>query len=205
VFNLDNYETVEDRLIKFWADHPGGRIETAMVFYDDNRVVFRAEIYFNADDPHPKATGYAEEVRGASPVNKTSHVENGETSAIGRGLANCNYATRGSRPSREEMSKVARSSSPVAEAREFIEEAHKDREALVMAAFPGGKVVKIKNPNDPASPAQLGKIRVELARRSIPKDEQTQFVAAMVQRDLSETSDLSKGEASRVIDELING
>jgi hypothetical protein len=107
-FNLENYETVEDRLIRFWTDHPNGRIGTSIHHYDDNKVVFRAEVYFDAADDTPKATGYAEEVRGASPVNKTSHVENAETSAIGRALANCNYAPRGSRPSREEMTKVQR-------------------------------------------------------------------------------------------------
>ena len=107
-FNLDNYETVEDRLAKFWLDHSKGRILTYVHYYDDSRIVIRAEIYFDRDDTRPIATGYAEEVRGASPVNRTSHVENAETSAIGRGLANCGYAAKGSRPSREEMAKVAR-------------------------------------------------------------------------------------------------
>jgi hypothetical protein len=56
------------------------------------------------------ATGYAEEVRGAGNVNRTSHVENCETSAIGRALANCGVAGSDmtKRPSREEMSKVQR-------------------------------------------------------------------------------------------------
>jgi hypothetical protein len=55
-------------------------------------------------------TGYAEEVRGAGNVNRTSHVENCETSAIGRALANCGMAgsDMSKRPSREEMSKVQR-------------------------------------------------------------------------------------------------
>jgi len=56
------------------------------------------------------ATGYAEEVRGAGNVNRTSHVENCETSAVGRALANAGYAGSdvNKRPSREEMSKVQR-------------------------------------------------------------------------------------------------
>lgn len=108
-FNLQDYETVEDRLVRFWADHPSGRIWTVLVTQMNDAVMFRAEVYFDAGDPHPKATGYAEEVRGSSPVNKTAHVENCETSAIGRALANCGYATRGKRPSREEMAKAARS------------------------------------------------------------------------------------------------
>ena len=33
-FNLEDYETVEERLAKFWADNPDGRIETELV----NRV-----------------------------------------------------------------------------------------------------------------------------------------------------------------------
>jgi len=107
-FDLSQYETVEDRLHRFWEDHKNGRILTEIYFYDETRVVFRAEIYFNDTDTRPTATGYAEEIRGASPVNKTSHLENGETSAIGRGLANCGYAPKGARPSREEMEKVQR-------------------------------------------------------------------------------------------------
>jgi hypothetical protein len=54
------------------------------------------------------ATGYAEEVRGAGNVNRTSHVENCETSAVGRALANAGMAGTdvNKRPSREEMAKV---------------------------------------------------------------------------------------------------
>ena len=107
-FNLDNYETVEDRLARFWTDHPDGRIFTELVAQDCYQVIFRAAIYFGAEDFHPRATGYAEELRGSSPVNKTSHLENCETSAIGRALAGCGYATKGKRPSREEMTKVQR-------------------------------------------------------------------------------------------------
>ena len=108
-FNLDNYETVETRLAKFWAQYPNGQVFTAIHHYDDNKVVFRAEIYKDITDPRPVATGYAEEVRDLSPVNKTSHVENAETSAIGRALANYVFQSKTApRPSREEMVKVAR-------------------------------------------------------------------------------------------------
>jgi hypothetical protein len=108
-FNLDNYETVETRLAKFWFACPEGRIATSLHYYDDNRVVFRAEIYIRANDAHPVSTGYAEEIRDASPVNRTSHVENAETSAIGRALANWVFQSKTApRPSREEMVKVVR-------------------------------------------------------------------------------------------------
>ena len=99
---------MEDRLIKFWADHPEGRVTTDLIAYGDKQFIVRAEVYFNKVDQHPTATGYAEELVGATPVNKTSALENCETSAIGRALANCNYATHGKRPSREEMDKANR-------------------------------------------------------------------------------------------------
>ena len=106
-FNLEDYETVEDRLIKFWAEHPEGRIWTKALELSPSRFIVYAEVYFNMADPHPKATGHAEETVQGRGVNATSALENGETSAIGRALAGCGYATKGKRPSREEMSKVA--------------------------------------------------------------------------------------------------
>ena len=107
-FDLDSYETVEDRLVKFWAQHPEGRIESDLIAYGDNQFIVKSMIYFDAASEKPTATGLAEEMVGASPVNKTSALENCETSAIGRALANCGYAAKGKRPSREEMEKVQR-------------------------------------------------------------------------------------------------
>jgi hypothetical protein len=107
-FNLEEYETVESRLAKFWADHPNGRTWTDKVFQDERSFIVKAEIYFDKDDINPTATGYAEEIINASPVNRTSALENCETSALGRALANCNYASQGKRASREEMEKVER-------------------------------------------------------------------------------------------------
>jgi hypothetical protein len=74
-------------------------------------------VYKESTDAHPVATGYAEEIRDASPVNRTSHVENAETSAIGRALANFVFQSKTApRPSREEMQKVARREEPTSDA-----------------------------------------------------------------------------------------
>lgn len=108
-FNLDDYEPVEERLVRFYKDHKDGRVITDMAHYSDDRVVFKASLFRDFTDDKPWATGFAEETRGkGGPVNTTSHVENCETSAIGRALANANYAPKGKRPSREEMEKVQR-------------------------------------------------------------------------------------------------
>lgn len=103
-FNLSDYEPVEDRLRRFWDDHPAGRVLTSIEHGDDWFIV-RAEVYTDREDARPATTGYAREVVTQRGVNSTSALENGETSAIGRALANLNYAPKGARPSREEMSK----------------------------------------------------------------------------------------------------
>lgn len=109
MFNLDTYEQVDERIARFYKEHKNGRIITEMPHYDEEKVVMKALVYKDYEDDKPSATGYAEETRGkGGPVNATAHLENCETSAIGRALANLNYAKVGSRPSKEEMEKVAR-------------------------------------------------------------------------------------------------
>lgn len=107
-FDIESYDTVETRLARFWEKHPEGRVLTKLEFHDERRFICYAEIYFDREDTTPVATGYAEEIVGASPVNRTSALENCETSSIGRGLANCGFASLGKRPSAEEMQKVER-------------------------------------------------------------------------------------------------
>ncbi len=106
-FDLKDYETVQERLAKFWIDHgarPGQiSIETEMVSYSGDEIIFKATI--KVTEPFRLVTGWAQETKGSSPVNKTSWVENCETSAIGRALANLGYATK-ERPSQEEMAKA---------------------------------------------------------------------------------------------------
>ena len=111
-FNLEDYEPVESRITSFWADNPMGRIITSIAHYDGDYALIKAEVYRDDADDRPTATGYAEEKRGAGNVNRTSHVENCETSAIGRALANMGYAAKGKRPSQEEMAKVERGTNP---------------------------------------------------------------------------------------------
>jgi hypothetical protein len=108
MFNLDNYETVEERLIKYWKDHPDGQIHTEVVEATPSRFIVKAFIYRTEADVRPWTTGLAEETVQGRGVNATSALENCETSAIGRALANAGYATKGKRASREEMGKVAK-------------------------------------------------------------------------------------------------
>jgi hypothetical protein len=108
MFNLEDYETVEERLVKFWKDYPDGRIDTRLVEASATRFIVQAYIYRTEVDQHPWSSGLAEETIQGRGVNATSALENCETSAIGRALASAGYATKGKRPSREEMQKVAK-------------------------------------------------------------------------------------------------
>ena len=107
MFNLEDYETVEERLVMFWKDHPDGQIHTRLLESTASRFIVEASIFRTEADPRPWTTGLAEETVQGRGVNATSALENCETSAIGRALANAGYATKGKRASREEMSKVA--------------------------------------------------------------------------------------------------
>jgi len=111
-FDLNAYETVESRIKRFYEAHPDGRIITENATAPEDRQVstwiVRAAVYLSAGDQAedlPKATGYAFEVDGQGMANKTSALENAETSAIGRALANMGLSGN-KRASREEMQKA---------------------------------------------------------------------------------------------------
>jgi hypothetical protein len=108
MFNLADYETVESRLEKWWKDYPDGRIQTKLEQATDTRYIVSAELFKTEADARAYSTGLASESVSDRGVNSTSALENCETSAIGRALANAGYAAKGKRASREEMTKVVK-------------------------------------------------------------------------------------------------
>lgn len=83
------YELVASRVERFREEHPNWAISTYLVDRTDVEVVVKAIIKDESD--RIVATGYAEEQREASVINRTSAVEVCETSAIGRALACLGY------------------------------------------------------------------------------------------------------------------
>jgi hypothetical protein len=109
-FDLESYATVQERISQFYQDFPDGSIRTFMVVRDGPEVVFEARVYRTPEEAAMGVytSGWAREIEGKTPVNRTSHLENCESSAVGRALSNLGYATDARRPSRSEMIKVAR-------------------------------------------------------------------------------------------------
>jgi hypothetical protein len=113
-FDLSTYETVEERIRKFYKEYPDGRIITQNLTTTTDRSVATwvvgAAVYLTAGDQAnnlPKATGLAFEIDGGPGANQTSALENAETSAIGRALASAGFSGN-KRASREELEKVNR-------------------------------------------------------------------------------------------------
>lgn len=107
-FDPAAYAPVAERITLFYESFPRGRIITELVSRTERDVVFRALVYRQAEDAEPASTGWAAEREGDGEVNAVACLENTETSAIGRALANLGFTASRERPSAEEMIKASR-------------------------------------------------------------------------------------------------
>ena len=106
--DFSDYAPVADRILLFYKRYPSGRIITRLHSRTDHEVTFRALVYRELGDPRPAATGWASEREGDGDINAVACLENTETSAVGRALANLGFTASIRRPSREEIEKAAR-------------------------------------------------------------------------------------------------
>lgn len=100
---LKDYVEVNVRVEQFYTKFPMGRIVTELISWNDGVVVMKAEAYRHIDDTVPSSTGHAYEKEGSSFINKTSALENCETSAVGRALALLGFEIKKSIASKEEV------------------------------------------------------------------------------------------------------
>ena len=124
-FNLNEYQTVQERVEIFRQLHPTGRIVNEIVLINEKEVVMKSSVYLDVTDANPVAVDFAQENVAAKGVNSTSWVENCATSAAGRALAllGGGMSPKGKKPSREEMAKVENNTPKPATERDFLNEA----------------------------------------------------------------------------------
>ena len=96
-----DYAEVNQRIKAFRMLYPSGTILTEMVSNENGVCIFKASVY-DGDD-HILATGTAYEKEGSTFINKTSYIENCETSAVGRALGMCGFGIDTSIASAEEV------------------------------------------------------------------------------------------------------
>lgn len=96
-----DYAEVNQRIKAFRLVHPSGCITTEIVELKDGVVTMKASVFDEA--MRLLGTGYAQEKEQSSYINKTSYIENCETSAIGRALGMCGYGVDVSVASAEEV------------------------------------------------------------------------------------------------------
>jgi len=114
------YVLVSDRVLYFNEKYPEGCIVTELINYENGKIIIKAKIYPDGvevkvvDNNEVKLcknvarcfTGYAQEVEGEGYINKTSALENAETSAVGRALAMMGIGVLDSIASVDEVNKA---------------------------------------------------------------------------------------------------
>lgn len=224
-FNLNDYQTVAERLDEALKEHGDMRVITSLEHTErlDGRpvqYVMKAELWLGTT---LVSTGWAEEIVGNSPVNKTSALENCETSAVGRALANFGFQGKNpsaTRPSRNEMEKVERvrraEQEQVKQAKpldwgeptppEPLDDPFGSWDALQAL---GAEVIDIKpiartgsgSANEQITDKQMGLVR-KLFKEKHPDGDLGDYVNMTLNVDVSKLSEINKWDASKLIDSL---
>lgn len=102
-----DYAEVNQRIKAFRMCYPEGFIDTQMVSNEDGVCIFRATVGYCPENSMVRiilGTGTAYEKEGSTFINKTSYIENCETSAVGRALGMAGFGIDTSVASYEEVS-----------------------------------------------------------------------------------------------------
>lgn len=97
-----NYVEVNKRVMAFRELEPNGSILTEIISLENGVVVMKATV--SSGEGQVLGTGFAYEKESSSFINKTSYIENCETSAVGRALGFCGIGVDTSIASAEEVS-----------------------------------------------------------------------------------------------------
>ena len=95
------YAEVNQRIKAFRMCYPMGKITTDIISCKDGIVLMQAQVF--DDNDKLLGTGYAYEKENSTFINKTSYIENCETSAVGRALGMCGFGIETSVASAEKV------------------------------------------------------------------------------------------------------
>lgn len=199
-FDLSQYQTVDDRLHLFWSKYPNGRLETEIVHLQKNdlgqlvQIIIKASAWRDITDAHPASVDFAEETLGSNPVNRTSFVENGATSAIGRCLGTLGFSPKGEnkRPTQTEMEKAER----VTPQTKLPKLSDAMQEALEVAK-PKEPAPNYSSPHPNPTPAQQATLEKRASELKVPPARLDDYLNMVLGRDIG--TRISKRDASELI------
>lgn len=134
------YVTVAERLL-YLSENEVHEIITTPTFYPESQMwVVKAELILHREGGHFKFTGHAQEIIGDGYINKTSALENAETSAVGRACAMAGIGIIESIASVDEIHKAqARETyQPESDGRNWM--SAKQLEQLIQRVVRGGEI-----------------------------------------------------------------
>lgn len=115
-----DYAEVNQRIKAFRMVYPDGAIIPELVSLEGGVCVMKATIYDS--NGRMLGVGHAYEKEGSTFINKTSYIENCETSAVGRALGMCGFGIDTSVASYEEVANAIENQKPKARAKEELDE-----------------------------------------------------------------------------------
>ncbi len=185
-----DYVMVNERIKHFRAEYHDHSLTSRIVKLEDGICVIKATV--RDQNRHVVATGHAYEMEGSTFINKTSYIENCETSAWGRALGNLGIGIDTSIASSEEVGNAIaqQDTGKRSQARSKGTSGQKGTTAPTQR---GGK--QIKNPGAPASDKQIEFIKDKIRKLGVVQEDAQQFI------DYVERSEkLTKSSASEIID-----
>ena len=172
-----DYAEVPQRIKAFRSLFPNGAIETSIISNDNQMVVMKATV--RDEEGHVLGEGHAYEKESSSFINKTSYIENCETSAVGRALGMCGFGIDTSVASYEEMANAINNQDRM-KAEEAMETTPKTEEEA----------------RKKCSEAQANFVEKLVAEKHIDKE------AYLKQLKIKSFADLTSAQASAIINKL---
>lgn len=179
---IGDYVEVNERIKAFRKLYPEGCIETEMLSNENGVCVFKASVYarysesfINGKEYFLIGTGHAYEKEGSTFINRTSYIENCETSAVGRALAMCGIGIDKSIASAEEVENAVNN--------QVITEEDANNYTFTFGKYKGKSISEVynddpkyldwclnKNDNEPLK--QMIELITDMKRIPIPSEEE---------------------------------